>query len=103
MNSNFDFNFWKIEFRDRFELNRTASEMLNSFMYHNPKAAKDFIINTYQRQVYKCDIIDKYCEKYDSEKINSILKQIEFDELTEEEIQDYGIKVSEEAEESEEL
>lgn len=103
MNSNFDFNFWKIEFRDRFELNRTASEMLDHFMYHNPKAAKDFIIDTYQRQVYKSDIVDKYCEKYDAEKINSILKQIEFDELTEDEIRDYEIKVLEETEESEEI
>ena len=45
----------------------------------------------------------KYCDKYDSQKINSILKQIEFDELTEDEIRDYEIKVSEEAEENQEI
>lgn len=103
MNNNFDFDFWKIEIRDRFDLNRIACQMLDHFVHHNPKAAKDFIIDIYQTKVYKCDIVDKYCEKYDSEKINSILKQIEFNELTQEEIQDYGIKVSEEAEESEEI
>lgn len=103
MNNNFNFDFWKREFRERFELNRIASEMLDHFIYHNPKAAKDFIINTYQEKVYKCDIVDKYCDKYNSEKINSILKQIEFDELTEDEIKIYEIKVPEEAEESEEI
>ena len=103
MSNNFNFDFWKREFRDRFELNRIASEMLDYFIYHNPKAAKEFIIDTYQEKVYKCDIVDKYCDKYNSEKINSILKQIEFDELTEDEIKIYEIKVPEEAEESEEI
>jgi len=102
-NNDFNFDFWKREFRDRFELNRIASEMLDFFIYRNPYEAKDFIINTYQEKVFKCDIVDKNCDRYNSDKINSILKQIDFEELTEEEIKIYEIKVPEEEEESEEI
>lgn len=102
-NNDFNFDFWKREFRERFELNRIASEMLDYFIYRNPNAAKEFIINTYQEKVYKCDILDKFCDRYSTEKINSILKQIDFEELTEDEIKIYEIKVHEEAEESEEI
>lgn len=98
-NNDFNFDFWKIEMRDRFELNKMGCDILSHFIYNNPEAARRFIIDSYQANVYKCDILDKFCEKYDSEKINSILKQIEFDELTEEDIQNYEIKITEEEEE----
>ena len=100
MNSNneFDFEFWKIEFRDRFDLDRKGYEILNSYIHNAPLQAKVFIIDTYQREVYREDIIDKYCDKYDSEKINSILKQIEFDELQQHEINVYNISPPEEGE-----
>jgi len=101
MNNNFDFDFWKREFKRRFELNEITGQMLDNFIYYNPEMAKRYIIDVYQQKVYKCDILDKYCDRYDSEKINSILKQIEFDELTEEEIQEYEIKKSEEEENQE--
>lgn len=103
MSNNFNFDFWKRNMRDRFDLNRIACEILDSFIYHNPKEAENLIKDIYQSKVYKVDILDEYCEKYDSEKINSLLRQIEFDELTEDEIKIYEIKVSKEAEESEEL
>lgn len=102
MNNNFDFDFWKIEIRDRFDLNRVGSEILTYFIYYNPTQAQNYIRDLYQSKVEKYELIDKFCNKYDSEKINSILNQIEFDELTEQEIQEYEIKKSEE-EENEEL
>lgn len=98
-NNEFKFDFWKIDMRERFDLNRMGCEILSHFIYHEPEVAKRFIIDTYQMKVQKCDILDDYCEKYDSEKINAILKQIEFDELTEDEIQDYGIRLIENEEE----
>lgn len=98
-NKEFDFDFWKRDMRERFELNRMGCEILSHFIYHEPKVAKRFIIDIYQMKVQKCDILDDYCERYDSEKIDSILKQIEFDNLTKDEIQDYEIRVVENEEE----
>lgn len=97
-NNEFNFDFWKKEMRDRFDLNRMGYEILEHFIYHNPENAKKFIIDTYQMKVDKYELIDKYCDKYNSEKINSILKQIEFDELTEQEIIDFEIEEIEEGE-----
>lgn len=97
-NNQFDFNFWKKEFSDRFNLDRKGYEILSSYIQNAPIQAKDFIIDTYQREVYREDIIDKYCDQYDSERINSLLKQIEFDELQQQEINVYNISLPEEGE-----
>lgn len=102
MKNEFDFDFWKIEIRDRFDLNRVGSEILTYFIYHNPKEAQNYIKDLYQSKVEKYELIDKFCDKYDSNKMNSILKQIEFEELTEEEIAEFEIRKPEE-EENEEL
>lgn len=99
MNNKFDFDFWKIEIRDRFDLNRTGSEILNYFIHYNPIQAKNYIKDLYQSKVEKYELIDKFCDKYDSDKMNSMLKQIEFEELTEEEIAEFEIKTPEDEEE----
>lgn len=101
MNDKFDFDFWKIEMRDRFDLNRTGSEILNYFIHHNPTEAKNYIVELYQSKVEKYELIDKFCDKYDCDKLNSILKQIEFEELTEEEIAEFEIRKPEIEEEPE--
>lgn len=44
MNNNFDFDFWKREFKKRFELNEITGQMLDSFIYYNPEMAKRYII-----------------------------------------------------------
>lgn len=98
MNKDFDFKFWKRELRDRFDINRTGEEILTNFIYYSPEGAKEYIINLYQSNVEKYDLLDTYGEKYDVDKINSILKQIEFDELTENEIIDFNIRRNEEQE-----
>lgn len=102
MSNDFDFDFWKREFRDRFDLNRIGTEILSNFIHCNPSVAKNYIIDTYSQKVDRLELIDNFCDRYDSEKINSILKQIEYEELTKEEILDYDIKETEIQDELEE-
>ena len=45
MNNNFDFDFWKREFKSRFELNDITKQMLDNFIYYNPEMAKRYIID----------------------------------------------------------
>lgn len=96
MSSKFNLRFWEKDYMKRYELGREAREILNWLVNYNPKIAERFIKDKYEREVYREDIIDTYCSKYDSEKINKLLNDLEYDELSEEEIKEYQIKRKEE-------
>lgn len=96
MSNNFNFNFWKQDYIERFHLDREGIEMLNYFIQVTPDSAKNFIKDKYTREVYREDIIDKYCLKYNSKKINQLLDEMEYENLTADEIKYY--KISEQKE-----
>ena len=56
MNNNFDFDFWKREFKSRFELNDITKQMLDNFIYYNPEMAKRYIIDVYSNALFICSI-----------------------------------------------
>ena len=101
MESKFNLIFWKKDYIERFKLDREAQEILNSFISLSPQEAEQFIKDKYARSVYREDIIDTYCTRYDVKKINSILKEIDENELSIEEIKEYKIQELNETEEFE--
>lgn len=93
MNSNdFDFKFWEMDYRKRFQINREGEEILHYLIVSNPENAKKFIQDKYSREVDRLAIIDSYCDKYDNRKINKLLNNLEFESLTQEEIKEYEIR-----------
>ena len=92
----FDIKFWENDYRKRFGLDREAEEILSCFIAYSREKAEQFIKEKYERTVYREDIIDTYCNKYDNVKINSILADLDYEPLTEEEITKLGIKVRKE-------
>lgn len=95
----FDLKFWQKDYIKRFQLDRDAKEILNWFVLSNPQNAQEFIKDKYAREVYREDIIDTYCSKYDSSKINKLLRDLDEEELTKDEIENYEILEQEETEE----
>ena len=91
MESKFNLFFWKKDYIERFKLDREAQEILNSFISLSPQKAEQFIKDKYARSVSREDIIDTYCISNDVKKINSILKEIDENELSIEEIKEYKI------------
>lgn len=92
MSSSFNFAFWVHDYDKRFSLDREAKEILDYFVAVDPKNAEEFIKDKYQREVWKSDIIDTYCDRFNVSKINKILEQLDFEHLTKEEIKEYEIK-----------
>ena len=80
-------DFWKRDYIERFCLDREGQEILNAFIAYDKENAKEFIKDKYQREVYRSDIIDAYCEKYNKETINKILIELEYTPLSEEEVE----------------
>lgn len=101
MNNIFDLKFWQRDYIKRFQLDREAKEILNWFVLSSPQNAEDFIKDKYAREVYREDIIDTYCSKYDINKINKLLQDLDEEPLTKDEIEDYEILEQEETEEFE--
>lgn len=95
MSNCFNFPFWKKDYLKRFNLDKEGEEILDYFIAMDKIKAEEFIKDKYQRDVYKTDIIDTYCEKFNIEKINKILKEIGFDPLTRKEIKEYELKSNE--------
>lgn len=95
----FNLEFWEMDYRKRFQLDREGEEILHFLVKVNPNLAKQFIKDKYERNVYRGDIIDTYCDKYDNLKINKLLNDLDFESLTQEEIIECGIKVNNESEE----
>ena len=92
----FDINFWKRDYIKRFNLDREGQEILGAFISADEKKAEEFIKDKYERTVYRGDIIDTYCDKYDNVKINELLKNFEYDSLSEDEIKNFDIRLKEE-------
>lgn len=101
MNKEFDLNFWRRDYEKRFQLDREAKEILKWFVLSSPQKAEEFIKDKYGREVSRLDIIDTYCSKYDNNKINKILHDLDEEKLKAEEIENYGIFQQEETEEFE--
>ncbi len=95
MKTNFDIGFWKTKFAKHFELNETGKELLSQLIYSNKEAAIQLMKDCYDRKFYKEDFIDMFCDKYDKEQINTLLKQLDYEPLTDEEIETYKIKENE--------
>lgn len=91
MNNIFDLKFWQRDYIKRFQLDRDAKEILNWFVLSSPQNAEEFIKDKYAREVYRGDIIDTYCSKYDIKKINKLLQDLDEELLTKDEIIDYEI------------
>ena len=98
MKNIFDLKFWQRDYIKRFQLDREAKEILNWFVLSSPHNAEEFLKDKYAREVNRADIIDTYCSKYDSNKINKLLRELDEEELTKEEIKDYEILEQEESE-----
>lgn len=96
MKNNID--FWKRDYIKRFQLNRDGTEILNFLVSADPTLAEQFIRDKYDREVLRSEIIDTYCDKYDNEKINKLLLELDQDPLSAEEIKDYEIMVKKERE-----
>lgn len=92
MNSKFNLKFWQRDYIERFQLDREGREIFNFLIHNNPISAEQFIKDKYARDVYRLDIIDKYCDRYDKAKINKLLNDLEFDLLSDEEVKEYEIK-----------
>lgn len=101
MNNIFDLKFWQRDYIKRFQLDRDAKEILNWFVLSSPKNAEEFIKDKYAREVDRVEIIDTYCLKYDSNKINKLLCDLDEEKLTKDEIENYEITEKEETEEFE--
>lgn len=97
----FNLQFWQNDYVERFQLNREGREILKRFIFDSPEKAKGFIIEKYAREVYREDIIDTYCSMYNRDRINEILQDLEYEKLTDKEVEEYGIIEQEEAEEFE--
>ncbi len=98
MKTKMGINFWKKEFIKQFELNDIGKDLLNLLEKVSPEQTLNYILYQFGR-LYREEIIDMYCEKYTSEKINLILEDLEEHRLHEYEIENYGIKVEESEEE----
>lgn len=98
MKTKMGINFWKKELIKQFELNDIGKDLLNLLEKVNPEQTLNYILYQFGR-LYREEIIDMYCEKYTSEKINLILEDLEEHRLHEYEIENYGIKVEESEEE----
>lgn len=98
MNNKFDVKFWQRDYIKRFELDRDAKEILNWFVLSSPQNAEKFLKDKYAREVYRLDIIDTYCSKYDSNRINKLLQELDEEKLTKDEIKNYEIFEQEETE-----
>ncbi len=96
MNNIFDLKFWQRDYEKRFQLDREAKEILNWLVLSSPQDAEEFIKDKYAREVYREDIIHTYCSKYDSNKINKLLHDLDEEKLTKKEIEDYEILNQEE-------
>lgn len=94
MKNNID--FWKRDYIKRFQLDREGKEILDFLTSASPHLAEQFMRDKYDREVYRCDIIDTYCDKYDNEKINKLLLELDQDPLSAKEIKDYEITIKEE-------
>ena len=94
MKDNID--FWKRDYIKRFQLDREGKEILDFLTSASPQLAEQFMRDKYDREVYRCDIIDTYCDKYDNEKINKLLLELDQDPLSDKEIKDYEITIKEE-------
>lgn len=94
MKENID--FWKRDYIKRFQLDREGTEILNFLVSANPTLAEQFIRDKYDREVLRSEIIDTYCDKYDNEKINKLLLELDQDPLSAEEIKDYEIMLKKE-------
>lgn len=101
MNNIFDLKFWQRDYIKRFQLDRDAKEILNWFVLSSPQNAEEFIKDKYAREVYRGDIIDEYCSKYDINKINKLLHDLDEEPLTKDEIENYEISEQGETEEFE--
>ncbi len=95
MNSSFNFAFWVHDYSKRFYLDREAKEILDYFIAVDPENAEEFIKDKYQREVWKSEIVDTYCDRFNVSKMNKILEQLDFEHLTKEEIKKYEIKSNE--------
>lgn len=98
MKTKMGINFWKKELIKQFELNDIGKDLLNLLEKVSPEQTLNYILYQFGR-LYREEIIDMYCEKYTSEKINLILEDLEEHRLHEYEIENYGIKVEESEEE----
>lgn len=95
LSSSFNFAFWVNDYDKRFNLDREAKEILDYFVAVDPKNAEEFIRDKYQREVWKLDIVDTYYDKFEVVKINKLLKELDFEYLTEEEIEEYKTESNE--------
>ena len=91
MEENID--FWRKDYIKRFRLDKEGKEILNFLVSVDKVLATQFMLNKYQTETYREDIIDSYFEKYDNEKINELLKDLEYAPLTPAEIKESNIKV----------
>lgn len=98
MKTKMGINFWKKELIKQFELNDIGKDLLNLLEKVSPEQTLNYILYQFGR-LYREEIIDMYCEKYTSEKINLILEDLEEHRLHEYEIENYEIKVEESEEE----
>ena len=96
MKDNID--FWKRDYIKRFQLDREGTEILNFLTSANPQLAEQFMRDKYDREILRSEIIDTYCEKYDNEKINKLLLELDQDPLSVEEIKEYDIILKKEKE-----
>ena len=101
MKSKMGINFWKKEFIKQFDLNDIGKDLLNILEKTNQEKILNYILYQFGR-LYRDEIIDMYCEKYTSEKINMILEDLEEEKLNEYEIENFEIRV-EESEDEEEI
>lgn len=90
MKSTMGIQFWKNELIKKFELNEIGKDLLNLLIYINENEALKYILSQFQRY-YRVEIINLYCEKYNKQQINKILKDLDEEELNNIEIKEYGI------------
>ena len=88
--------FWKKDYIKRFQLDRDGRELLNFLTSASPQLAEQFMKDKYDREVMRSEIIDTYCDKYDNERINKILHELDQDPLSDEEIDEFEISIKEE-------
>lgn len=101
MKDKFNLQFWQNDYAERFQLNREGRDILKRFIFDSPEKAKKFIIEKYAREVYREDIIDTYSSMYNRNRINEILQDLEYEKLTDKDVEEYGIIEQEDAEEFE--
>lgn len=92
MKTNMGIEFWKKTFLKKNELNEVGRDLLNILVRERPDRALEYMLDRFNADYYREEIIEMFSEKYTKDKINMILEDLDDEELQTSEIIDFNIE-----------